>query len=186
MFEDIREIDPSGWTSLKIPWPDHRGMWTALSLALISIGLGGLVALRVGATLVNHPVNLVSTERLCAVVTGVGGAIFIFLIPVHFRLRQLKRKIADITAEGIILLRDSQLIPDDDELGVDDLEVRLNNWRLNAAEWLRKYDYQSAVHFENDAGLVAVQELHGTTGANWCQCQIDVRLERLAELSRGR
>jgi len=186
MFGDIREINPSRWTSLKIPWPDHRGMWTALSLALISIGLGGLVALRVGATLVNHPVNLGSTERLCAVVTGVGGAIFISLIPVFFRLRQVKRKIADITAEGIILLRDSKLIPDDDELGVDDLAVRFNNWRLNAAEWLRKYDYPSAVHFENDAGLVAVQELHGTAGASWCQCEIDVRLERLAELSRGR
>ena len=98
----------------------------------------------------------------------------------------MKRKIAEITVEGIVLLRDSKLIPDDDELGIDELAVRFNNWRINAAEWLRKHDYPSAVHFENDAGLAAVQELYGTTGASWCQCEIDVRLERLAELSSGR
>ena len=186
MFGDIREINPSRWNSLKIPWPDHRGMWTALGVALISIGLVGLVALRVGATLVNHPVNPVSDEWLCTVVTGVGGAIFIILIPLFVRLRRVKRKIAEITLEGIILLRDSKLIPDDDEFGIDELAGRFNNWRINAAEWLRKYDYPSAVHFENDAGLVALQELHGTTGASWCQCEIDVRLGRLAELSSGR
>ena len=186
MYGEIREVNPNRRTSLKIPWPDHRGMWTALSVTLISIGLGGLVALRVGATLVNHPVNVASTERLCALVSGVGAAIFIILIPVFFRLREVKQKIAEITAEGIILLRDSKLISDEDELGIDELAVRFNNWRINAAEWLRKYDYPSAVHFENEAGLTAVQELLGTTGASWCQCEIDVRLERLAELSRGR
>jgi len=161
-------------------------MWTALGVALVSIGLGGLVALRVGATLVSHPVHLVSTEKFCAAVTGIGGAILVALLPVFLRLRRVKRKIAEITAEGTILLRDAKLIPDDDELGVDELADRFNSWRIDAAEWLRKHDYPSAIHFENEAGLVTVQELHGTRGASWCQCEIDVRLGRLAELSSGR
>ena len=186
MFGNIGETNPSRWPSVKIPWPDHRGMWTALGVGLISIGLGGVVSVRVGATLVDHPVNLVSADRLCAVVAGIGGAIFVALLPVFYRLRRVKRKIAEITAQGVILLRESKLIPDDDELGIDELAVRFNNRRLDAAEWLRRHDYPSAIHFENDAGLIAVQELHGTIGASWCQCEIDVRLERLAELLRGR
>ncbi|MDR3649724.1 MAG: hypothetical protein P4L20_11575 [Acidimicrobiales bacterium] len=186
MFGDIVETNPRRWTSLMIPGPHHRNMWTALGVVLVSIGLGGLVALRVGATLVSHPVHLVSTEKFCAAVTGIGGAILVALLPVFLRLRRVKRKIAEITAEGTILLRDAKLIPDDDELGVDELADRFNSWRIDAAEWLRKHDYPSAIHFENEAGLVTVQELHGTRGASWCQCEIDVRLGRLAELSSGR
>ncbi len=101
-------------------------MWVAVAVALLSIGLGGLVSLEVGADFVQHHANITGAVRACGAITGTGLGILIMLLTVYFHLWRVKKRIAIITADGIGLLRDSKLIEDDDCLGVDILTAQFN------------------------------------------------------------
>jgi hypothetical protein len=92
---------------------EHRGLLTALGVALVAIGLGGLVSLSVGKTLADR--HLGGVELVCLGIVVAGLAMLGAVLWSLRNLREFNRQLGIFVAEGAILLGDSWAIKEDDE-----------------------------------------------------------------------
>jgi hypothetical protein len=160
---------------------ENRSLWTAISVALLSIGLGGYVSLRVGAAFVGHRLDQVVETTLCLAITATGVTLIVVLSTIFFHLWRVKNHIAKVTLEAIDLMlrvraNTGNLTSDLTKL-IDEFRI----WDERTQIWLEKNDYIAYVHFINEAGQPTLVDRPQNKDSSLRK--LDVRLTRLAEIT---
>ena len=162
---------------------EHRGLLTALGVAMVTIGLGGIVSLQVGKALADRRLSGVEgVELLCVGIIVVGIAILGTVLWSLKSLREFNQQLGIFVAEGGMLLHDSWGIEDDDEEKTAAFQERVADWVADVARYLGRRDIAKAAHFRNDAGQILVVLLYGSRGMNGQRVELETRLMRLGEL----
>ena len=165
---------------------ENRGLFIALGVALVSIGLGGYVSLRVGETLSSHASAGTGISSICLWVAVAGAIILIALQGVFAHRWYVKRTFFIITGKGHILYlkaKDYDPSKDADFAQLKNLLAEYDSWRDASTVWMVRHNRNAAAQFANQSGLLLLQGIVGGQGANQVLVLIDTRLTRLNEIA---
>lgn len=162
---------------------EHRGLWAALGVALLTVGLGGLISRKIADEVANPPVTfqwLDGISALCWICVAV-GLVAAYLVAAGIRRTDKRR-------EGLNrrLERGNQLLvtvrQEADEAKAPTLEAEVDAWATEVHAWLASEIPDSTGRFLNEAGhgvqfTVSGREQLSRIG-NW----LERRLARLREV----
>jgi hypothetical protein len=162
---------------------EHRGMLTAVGVALLTVGVTGLVSLLVvNASTKNGLNDATGIVWACWVLIWV-ASLCLWLVWISLRHeRDLDGKLARYVVQGGQLLDQSWGIGEDDEDAVNAFEQAVSDWTIEVAKAIFPYSVPKAVHFRNQYGQLIAIAFNGTTGIKAAQLQLDTRLTRLGEI----
>ncbi len=180
--------------------PEHRGVSTAFAVAILSTGLGGLVAFGVGRGLQDKPFEWFWLTDLCLglTVAGVVAGLAVFWrlwvvrghrLKINGFIKQGNRLLFSTlgtTAATTVNLRYGRTMPE------EELVPAYEAWRTLVYEWLSQKRPYWADYFENRAGARTAEELYQDIGRNHIGLTTEIQhatheglslhLQRLAEI----
>jgi len=170
---------------------DHKGLVGALGIALVTVGLGGYVSLRVGHSISGHPLHDAGhVADLCLTTMWVGVALLGLVIVSAVDRFYARLALSKLFAEGMRLKTEVRKLPVDmDDVTQKDISSRVDDWEKRAAASVAKrWPVESLMHWHNEEAklLTSTASLGHYPLKAWYEVEIDTRLARLVEIARGR
>jgi hypothetical protein len=131
---------------------ENRSLWTAVSVALLSVGAGGYVSLKVATALLIRKVHVQVEIHACALVAAIAIVMIAVLTCLGIHSWWVRRKVAKFTLLGIGLLDETNRSSGDRRGDMTDIHYRYKAWVAHVETWLSRHDYTAFVHFRNPSG----------------------------------
>lgn len=157
-----------------------------MSVALLSVGLGGYVSLKVATALMTKRTHVQLEIHACEVVSAVAAVMILALTCLGVHSWFVRRQIAKFTLEGIGLFDETAHNEGNSGGEMSAITTRVRTWTELVEGWLLRHDYPAYVHFKNPSGQTMGAGLKNLQGREGTWSEVDTRLGRLAEITTRR
>ncbi len=124
---------------------ENRGLLAAISVALLTIGGGGYISLKVATALLARKVDVRFEIHSCLVVTGVAVVMIVALLGIGIHLWWVRRKIAHFTSQAISLMEDTRNNTTNSDGEMTAIEKRYIAWVKGTESWLKWHERASEI-----------------------------------------